>query len=385
VEDTGFFVFEEIKGPSLHQLIEAVKNKSISMTEHHIHAIVQNVLSAVQYLHEQKHLCGLNTHQIFIHFTHVTIQSYPTVSLITESNVNFIPTPIQKYIDPETVTGEASSALISDIYSLGILLYELFSLSLPDKNVLTFSEFPIQIPSEFTNLIKRSSTYFRNNRIPTITDFATEYQAILSEKQIAVNPESLISLRLDLILPPTHHQSSFNLEPKAKPPIMSDFSTLLNKYKSAKHEAYDPQLQDVSVNSVFSFSTDDDENASPQKVTADTDFVEDKTSRITEDELKANLKIIKKAMVNQGSLITPKLFFSTIITILVAIVALTVLVYEQLHMKEKLTQEQIDQIIYNSVNKNEQITQNLQINSLKAIEDYKEKLNSQKTPEPKRP
>jgi serine/threonine protein kinase len=105
---------EFIEGSSLHELIHIARKPAVELMP-----LVVRVLSALQYAHSYNVVHGdINPHNI-------RITAEGQVKLIGFSLPRGSATPLPAYVSPEQVRGEGHLDRRSDLYALGVVLYEI--------------------------------------------------------------------------------------------------------------------------------------------------------------------------------------------------------------------------------------------------------------------
>ena len=133
VEDGRIYIIMElIEGPTLSQMVESYRNKNEEMTEDHILKIATDLVSALYYLHHDKHILfrDLNTSNVMVErgFSAKLIDFGLAKQINCDLSQSTLDTPGHiMYLAPEIHRNEEQTEK-SDIFSFGCILYEMVTL-----------------------------------------------------------------------------------------------------------------------------------------------------------------------------------------------------------------------------------------------------------------
>ncbi|MBN1695529.1 sigma 54-interacting transcriptional regulator [candidate division WOR-3 bacterium] len=176
-EDDGKcgFSMEKINFPTIDQIFKKIPSKKTDFKK--LQSIIISLLDSLSVLHSNGIICG------DLKPTHIFVDNKNNVKLIDPGYDPDIITPA--YAAPEALTD--SPTFSSDIYSIGIILYEIFTGEKPFKGSLsTIIEYKLKkglappkeknpsIPEELNLLILRMTAKDPNNRFKSIEEVKRE-------------------------------------------------------------------------------------------------------------------------------------------------------------------------------------------------------------------
>ncbi|MCC7429553.1 serine/threonine-protein kinase PknK, partial [bacterium] len=182
-----FFTMEFIDGEQINKLDFELKK---------VYSYLKQICTAIRYIHSHGIIHGdIKSSNILVTKTgNVKILDFGLAQRINEFEANSISGTIE-YLPPEVLKGQAVS-FQTDLYSFGVVLYEILTNELPYKNDDLFSEFfgkltnPIKspteknkiIPQELSNVVLKLIERDASGRYQTINEVIEDLNKFLTEK-----------------------------------------------------------------------------------------------------------------------------------------------------------------------------------------------------------
>lgn len=203
-DGTIFFITEAIEGKSLKQII--LENQLIELKR--VNNFIQQIASALITAHANGVVHGrLNSHNIYV----ITSPDEKEIVKIFEfgSANSLITTEEAHYLAPEQFYKNASKDTRSDIYSLGIITYELLTGRLPfsgkdleeikqkhlKEPALAISSFRSDVSDELEAVVQRTLAKSPDNRFQTVKGFSDSFDFVVKFAQKKSNVGSVVETR----------------------------------------------------------------------------------------------------------------------------------------------------------------------------------------------
>jgi serine/threonine protein kinase len=180
-----YFMMEYVDGEDLHRLIHDGQ-----LSVEHVLSWIPQLADALEYAH-QKGLVHRDVKPANLMITyegHVKITDFGLVKMrpgrgragLTEASLS-VGTPC--YLAPEAFESGADVDSRADVYSLGVVLYEMLTGMVPRGAWLPPSQCRIGIDPRFDAIVYRALQTNRDARYPRIADLGAEVMAIAAEPQ----------------------------------------------------------------------------------------------------------------------------------------------------------------------------------------------------------
>lgn len=174
---TAYFVMELLKGVDLRQYIKKNKVNKFSVSINRVIDIMKQILNGLREIHNANVVhCDIKPSNIFVEENgNIKIIDFGLAKKMDDINVLGM---TKMYVAPEVITGDRPDSY-SDVYSAGIIMYELLTLRCPPDATLRLNgvsvtepmEYNKQISHELNNIILKAIELEPDNRFANSTEF----------------------------------------------------------------------------------------------------------------------------------------------------------------------------------------------------------------------
>ena len=236
-ENFCYVVLEHIEGISLRRIMDVREKEENPFTLDEAIAIINAIALGVDTTLSQAH-ANLHPGNVILLPERTLINDYFTFWILTRDiflKIQRLDSKKFSYLSPETKNIGSSPTKKSDLYSLGILLWELLSSQIPQDMYRSISRLNPQIPGAIDITLRRCLDPDPQNRYPALSHFALDLLYIqktgylyfrslkdcenVDARKMIENNQSILWLKEDK--PPVEEQNSRVLD-EPPPPVTLD-------------------------------------------------------------------------------------------------------------------------------------------------------------------
>lgn len=210
---TPYYTQEYFKSQSLRQLMDEYRSQGRSFSLHEVCQLTVKTLEAIQAAHEAGLVHGnLKPENILVHSTrtgpsqdkvvrHVKLTGTGLSSTLQniKSLVEFDSRPEYVYQAPELATFTKETSASIDIYSVGVIFYEMLSGQVPGSPFIYPKSLRDELPEHVNQIIDVSLSSSAEDRYPTAMDMVVDVQRCLQTEMLAMSkPTSLRNILLSI-------------------------------------------------------------------------------------------------------------------------------------------------------------------------------------------
>lgn len=172
IDGLPFFTMEYLEGLNLRKLLSVRAETGQHFTVQEADPIITPLMDVIEYIHSQKMIHGdLKPENVLI---------LPDTIKITDTGIYKLLDPREfislqlalgdayYYLSPEFITQHSEVSPRADIYSIGVILYEMFTGVIPKGEQKPLKEFNPDLPDALDELIKKALQENPEGRIPNI-------------------------------------------------------------------------------------------------------------------------------------------------------------------------------------------------------------------------
>ncbi|MEC7240183.1 MAG: protein kinase [Myxococcota bacterium] len=210
---TTYYTQEYFKSQSLRQLMDEYRSQGRSFSLHEVCQLTVKTLEAIHAAHEAGLVHGnLKPENILVHSTrtgpsqdkvvrHVKLTGTGLSSTLQniKSLVEFDSRPEYVYQAPELATFTKESSTSIDVYSVGVIFYEMLSGQVPGTPFIYPKSLRDELPEHVNQIIDVALSASAEDRYPTAVDMVVDVQRCLQTEMLAVSkPTSLRNILLSI-------------------------------------------------------------------------------------------------------------------------------------------------------------------------------------------